>query len=335
MSDTLDTPTTEPAIGVYRNVAEGVERRVERLVKEHRLAVLGTYDWRTALKTAWIRLQDAKHQYGPKKGQRILDTVTETSVAAALLDMVAQALDPVRKQVDFIPYDDVLTCSRSRWGDEALAANLGVASDVRAMVIFEGDSVEIEVEDGRRRVTSHKQSFGNLMTGNILGAYALAIRPDGSWVGDVMTIDDLKASWSQSKQYKYDDAPQKKFPEEFAKRTITRRMLKPMINASAISISPFLAEAIDRSEDEPADSADRAHAETITVEANTGPILTIDDDQDAVVVDFREAAEHDAPMADADGNDWTDVPPPEPVPVPATAPAAQASLEEFPAEPPF
>lgn len=223
-----------------REIVQRTEERISTLLSERELMLPSGYAWQNALKSAWLQLQDATLPFGPKKGQRVLDHVTEKSVANALLDMVVQGLNPAAKQGYFIPYGQTLTFQRSYFGSVAVAKRVAGVEDVRALVVYAGDELELEVVDGRRKIVAHRQTFDSIREGTIVGVYAIvdfAARtdPDTGYVRqraplvDVMTIEEVRASWQQSRSGgKTHDA----FPEEMAKRTVIQRALKPLINTA-------------------------------------------------------------------------------------------------------
>lgn len=212
------------------------EQRVAELLRDGGLVLPERYAWQNALKSAWLVLQDATIQGGPHKDKRVLDVCSERSVANALLDMVVQGLNVGAKQGYFIPYGTTLTFQRSYFGSIAVAKRVAGVEDVRALPIYQEDAVELEVEDGRRRIVSHRQMFASIREGTLVGAYAIvdfrdADRPP---LVEVMTIEEIRTSWGQSRGYRYD--PKKSthasFPEAMALRTVIQRALKPLINAA-------------------------------------------------------------------------------------------------------
>lgn len=210
------------------------EQRVAELLRDGGLVLPERYAWQNALKSAWLVLQDATIQGGPHKDKRVLDVCSERSVANALLDMVVQGLNVGAKQGYFIPYGTTLTFQRSYFGSIAVAKRVAGVEDVRALPIYQEDAVELEVEDGRRRIVSHRQTFASIREGTLVGAYAIVDLRDRPSLVEVMTIEEIRTSWGQSRGYRYD--PKKgthaSFPEAMALRTVIQRALKPLINAA-------------------------------------------------------------------------------------------------------
>ena len=231
-----------------REIVVRTEERVARLLEDGGLVLPQRYAWQNALKVAWLQLQDAEIQHGERKGQKVLDVVTERSVANALLDMVVQGLNVGAKQGYFIPYGSTLTFQRSYFGSIAVAKRVAGVRDVRALPIYAGDEVELEVMHGYRLVSSHRQTFESIRDGTLAGAYAIVefvLRPDVGELEDdepirpdhveIMTIEEIKTSWRQSRGYKFkpESSTHAAFPEAMALRTVIQRALKPLINAAS------------------------------------------------------------------------------------------------------
>lgn len=279
---------TEPTAG--REIVVRTEERVAELLREGGLVLPERYAWQNALKSAWLYLQGATIQAGPEKGRPVLEVVTERSVANALLDMVVQGLNIGAKQGYLIPYGQTLTFQRSYFGSIAVARRVAGVDDVRALPIYAGDEVDLEVEDGYRRIARHRQTFESIREGTLAGAYAIVTfrdRPLGRQAPgelgaygarpdhvELMTVEEIRASWSQSRGYRYD--PKKSthatFPEAMALRTVIQRALKPLINAASddhLFLDAFNREP-ERALDEDLD-AELEDANTIEIDVALDP----------------------------------------------------------------
>jgi recombination protein RecT len=285
VSDTLATSAP-------REIVERLEHRVGELLDQGGIVLPERYAWQNAVKVAWLQLQDALVSHGPNKDRRVLDVVTERSVANALLDMVVQGLNVGAKQGYFIPYGQTLTFQRSYFGSIAVARRVANVDDVRALPIYQGDKLELEVEDGYRRIVSHRQTFDSIREGTLVGAYAIVTfrrnacdpsppRPDHV---DIMTVEEIKASWGQSKGYKYkpDQSTHATFPEAMALRTVIQRALKPLINAA--TDEHLFLEAVNREPEEAIDDDLAAELE----DANT---IDVDVDQPAPALERELSAD--------------------------------------------
>lgn len=276
-------PETEALATRPKDVIERTAARVHQLLTAGELTLPENYAWRNAITGAWLWLQDATIQSGQHKGQPILKHVTTSSVANALMAMVTQGLAVHRKQGYLIPYGQTLTFQRSVFGTVTIARREAGLVDAAAELVLEGDVFRYQIKGGRKTVTEHTQSFEALTVGTIVGAYAHLTFTDASRDRDeVMTWDEIKASWAQSRQAEYDSSPHRRFAGEMAKRTVINRALKLLVNAA--TDDAYLLEAFNR-DDEAGDDL-----ETIDVEASPAPEVGLTAEQAAEVADVAEVA---------------------------------------------
>ena len=121
--------------------------------------------------------------------------------------MTIQALNPDKKQCYFIVYGNKLQMQRSYFGSIAVAKSVsnGKVVDIIPEVIYEGDVFEYTKKRGKNVVTKHEQSFDNINKDNIKGAYATIIYSDDTEESILMTMDQIKQAWKQSKMNPIDD----------------------------------------------------------------------------------------------------------------------------------
>jgi len=195
------------------------------------------YSFENALKAAWLVLQETLD----KNKNRALDVCSRDSIYLAILNMGLQGLNPIKDQCYFVVYGKKLECIRSYMGSEMVAKSVNPAiADIRAQCIFENDTIDINLKDGKTIVRDHKISFPDMANSNIIGAYVLAIGVDESILfSDLMTMDEIKQSWRQSKIKIIDDddnlistTTHARFSIEMAKRTVINRLCKRIINTS-------------------------------------------------------------------------------------------------------
>lgn len=250
-----------------RDIIKRTGERVDQLLQAGELTLPAGYAWRNALQGAWLWLQDATVQSGKDKGAPLLTAVTQPSVANALLSMIVQGLAVHRKQGYLIPYGGQLTFQRSVFGTIAVAKREAGVRDVVAELIHDGDTFRYRIDRGRKVDLEHAQTFEAITLGKIVGAYAWVDfgDPDRDRA-EVMTMDEIQASWAKSKQATWDSSPHKNFAGEMVKRTVITRALKALVNASADD--PRLLDAFngDAADAEPEDDL-----ETIDVEATPEP----------------------------------------------------------------
>ena len=127
--------------------------------------------------------------------------------------MGLQSFDAGRKQCYFIKYGNECKLFVSYFGCVSSAIATGMVKDVKATVIYEGDEVEVEVINDERVVTKHVTKFGN-EDNKIIGAYAVAILPEGQKRYCIMTKKEIDTSWSKSTNKNND--VHKDFPQESA-----------------------------------------------------------------------------------------------------------------------
>jgi len=162
-----------------------------------------------------------------------LAKATPISIGESLANATIQGLEVDKKQVYFIVYDRKMTMFRSYFGDVAVAKRSGLVKEITARVIYKGDVYDIQTNDeGKEYVQGHRTSLKN-RDNEIEGAYAWAVLPDGRREYVIMTWKEIQKNWSKSK------APQtqKDFPQEMAKRTVIRRLVKMLFNTAPTDIA--------------------------------------------------------------------------------------------------
>lgn len=270
-----------------RDTVDVVAARIRTLMQDRELHLPPDYSAENALKAAWLVLQETRD----KTGQPVLAVCTKDSIANSLLDMVVQALTPAKKQCYFIAYGTTLVCQRSYFGDMALVKRILPNADIYFGVVYEGDEFEFELDRGRRVITKHSQKIENMQPDKIVAAYCVIEPGDGRPAHtEIMTWDQIKRSWRQSKTYKEQggDTPHHAFPDQMALRTVIRRACKTVINSS--SDDYLLLHHMHRSD---ALAAEAEMDAEVAVNANREVI-----DVEGTVIDSKpadEAAEGPAP----------------------------------------
>jgi recombination protein RecT len=211
--------------------------KIQEFQNQGELDLPVNYSAANALKSAWLILQNTVD----KDKRPVLDVCTRPSVANALLDMVVQGLNPAKSQCYFIAYGRILTLSRSYLGNKAICLRVDPdLKDIFAEVVYEGDEVEFELIMGNRHITKHNQKLTNMVGTKIIAAYAIAVDKEGKAKRtDLMTMDELKAAWSQSKMKPVTEkgalkagSVHQKFTAAMAKKTVTSRMAHQIIGQS-------------------------------------------------------------------------------------------------------
>jgi len=243
---------TKDLLVIKKETADIVLQKIKYFQQQKELDLPPNYSAPNALKSAWLILQETTD----KDKRPVLSVCTKASIANALLDMVIQGLNPAKAQAYFIAYGKQLTLQRSYFGTKAVALRVAPElSDIYAEVIYKGDELEYRIEKGRRIIEKHSQKFANIDNSNIAGAYAVAIDKNGTVSRcELMTMDQLKQAWKQSKMKPISDdgsikasSTHGKFTEEMAKKTVISRLAKHIINTS--SDADLLLESVKRTDE--------------------------------------------------------------------------------------
>lgn len=219
-----------------RNAVDVVANKLKLLQASGELHLPMNYSAENALKSAWLILQSTLD----KNDKPALSVCTKDSVANALLKMVVLGLNPEKKQGYFIVYGTQLSFDVSYFGDMHIAKAVDdTIYDIYAEVVYEGDTFEYEIKRGKKVIAKHQQTLGNVDKQKIVAAYCVVIRENGSEDTTVMTMDEIKQSWKQSKMHPVDgngaikiDSTHGKFTAEMAKRTVVRKACKPIVRSS-------------------------------------------------------------------------------------------------------
>ena len=267
-----------------RDTIDVVTERIRQFQNSKQLHLPANYSAENALKSAWLILQSTTD----KDGKPALDVCTKDSIANSLLDMVVQGLNPAKKQGYFIAYGKQLTFQRSYFGTMAVAKQVDEnIADIVSEVVYEGDTFKYRINRGKKEITEHEQSLENISGKKIKAAYCMVINHDGEIMKtEIMTFDEIKQAWKQSKMYPIDDkgnvkdsSTHGKFAADMCKKTVINRTCKPIINSS--SDSGLFKQSVNRSDEiavefeVAGEIAANANSETIDIEAtvNDDPTL--------------------------------------------------------------
>jgi len=192
-----------------------------------------------ALKSAWLILQDTID----KEKKPVLESCTRDSIYQALFKMVVLGLNPAKKQCYFIAYGKQLACDESYFGVMATAKRVHqrIPEDgFSYAVVYQGDDFEFERRRGKVRIIKHGQKLENVNKGNILAAYCEIYDDDDKLISsELMTIDEIKQAWMQSRMNPVDEngrikpsSTHGKFAADMCLKTVIRKACKPIINSS-------------------------------------------------------------------------------------------------------
>lgn len=264
-----------------KSIADQVQNKVREFQERGELHFPAGYSPDNAVKSAWLVLQEV----ADRNKRPALAVCTKDSVANALLDMVVQGLNPMKKQGYFIVYGNRLTFQRSYFGTMAVTKRVTGAKSIDAAVIYEGDDVEYEMKNGRVTNLVHKQKFGNIDKEKIVGAYCIITLPDNEFYTELMTIDELRKAWSKAQFWGKEQEKEKpgsthdEFKQEMAKKTVINRACKKFLNSSDDSslVMQHFNGSDDRHEDAQlqAEIEENANKEIIdiTPQEETAPVI--------------------------------------------------------------
>ena len=275
MSNTQVATTTPMDVAINNKFIDGLAAQLEEK-KKFGLAFPENYSVSNALNSAYLMLQDmtVKRKVGGDwVDKKVLDVCTKQSIASSLMDMTVQALNPMKKQCYFVTFGDKLTLMRSYQGTMAVARRVG-ATDIRAEVIYEGDTFKYHIENGYKVIDEHIQDFKNIDNEKIAGAYAIVDHPNFTPYVEIMNIAQIKKAWSKGKAdlSKANDV-HNEFADQMAKKTVINRACKNFINSSD---DAYLTEVFDKT----------TNNEDVDVVAEN---VAYDIETNANSVDFEEA----------------------------------------------
>ena len=192
--------------------------------KKYGLTFPSDYSPTNALMGAYLVLKETQD----RSGKCVLDTCSQASIANTLMDMVTMGLSMQKKQCYPIAYGGKLQCQVSYHGHKALAHRYG-AKTIDAEVIYEGDVFKYHMENGRKVLDEHTQDFQNINLDKIKGAYCVITLSDGSKYMEVMNIGQIKTAWKKGFGYKEGAGTHKEFTDMMAKKTVTSRACKQIV----------------------------------------------------------------------------------------------------------
>ncbi len=201
--------------------------KINQFKESKELRLPADYSPENALKSAYLILSEQKDS----SGNLVLNSCSKESIANALLNMVVQGLSPVKKQCYFIPYGNQLQLSRSYMGSIAIAKRIGGVKSVTATPIYQGDTFEFQIIDGRTKVTKHEQKLADIDESKLIGVYATLTLDDNSVFVEIMNMAQVEKAWMQGAT-KGNSPAHKNFRTEMAKKSVINRACKLFINTS-------------------------------------------------------------------------------------------------------
>lgn len=235
-----EQPTTEE---VKEKLVESVFNRIKELSGDG-FVVPDGYNVRNELIQAfYILTQPRPGRYGDGEDadskKPLMQVCTRESIVQSLFVMVSDGLSAIRKQGYFIPYGKECTWKPSYFGNEAIAKRIADVVDVDAFTVHQDDEFGFAVERGKITDIVHKAKLEN-MDKPIIAAYAYVTFASGKQDIDLMTIAQIKKSWDMAQAKGEKNKLQTQFSVEAAKRTISNRALKPIVNTAVQIVSKIV-----------------------------------------------------------------------------------------------
>ncbi len=292
---------------IKKDTVDIVAERVRAFQENGELHFPASYSAENAMKQAWLALQEIKD----KTGKPALEACTKDSIANALLSMVVQGLSPDKKQCYFIVYGRQLQLQRSYFGTMAVAKRVcPEIEDIYAGIVYEGDDFQYEIKRGNMRITKHTQSLSNIKKDKILAAYCTILYKDDSESSTIMTMDQIKQAWKQSKMNPVNEkgvisagSTHGKFTEEMCKKTVINRTCKPIINSSDDkSLLIKYARASEQNaayaevQEEISEEANVIEIDDYEIDADTGEVI---EPQESPATETEPAGQTKLPMDEA------------------------------------
>lgn len=230
-----------------REIIEKIQSRIAEMSEQGKIQMPANYSYQNALRSAFLILSETRGA-----GERlVLESCSMESVSNALLEMVVQGLNPVKKQCYFIPYGEKLTMRRSYLGTIAITKRIPGVVDVKAYAVYKNDTfrMEYDVAAGVFRVAEYVPDVTNRDTKDLIGAFAMILGKKDILHTEYMTMEQIRKSWERG-QTKGKSSAHTDFPDQMAVRTVVNRACK--LYASTSNDDDLIAEILNRREEDEA-----------------------------------------------------------------------------------
>lgn len=261
-------------------MVDSVQEKIRDYQDKGLLTFPANYNPANALNAAWLAIQDVKD----RDNNPALTVCDKNSVAQSIFRMAVLGLNPAKTQCYFVVYGKALTLQPSYFGYMHLAKTLDNTVDyITADVVYDGDEFQYGKVKGRTVVNKHSKDLSRVNKHKIRAAYCSIFRKDGSEDTTIMTMEEIKQAWKQSKMNPVDDkgniketSTHGKFTSDMAKKTAISKACKAIANTS--DDSGLLVQMLkdldaENSELEAADIiAENANTENFDIDESTGEV---------------------------------------------------------------
>lgn len=260
---------------LQKDITDSVEAKIASLTEQGQLHIPPDYSMGNALKSGFLIAQDMTDI----NKKPVLEVCDKNSIANTFFNMVVQGLNPAKNQCYFIAYGGKLTLQRSYFGEILVTKRFDPrVSDIAAQEIYEDDVFNYRIQDGKKYIVKHEQSFVNRKKEKIIGAYAIVVGQDGEVIHtEVMTMDEIRQAWGMgfnspiTKDGLKPGSTHEKFTQEMAKKTVIKRACKTYINSS--SDQSILIDSYRETEKEEYESLD-----DVIADVNSREVKIVEDD---------------------------------------------------------
>ena len=287
----VTTPQQQAGMVVNNSFIDALSNQLLEKQK-YGLSFPADYNPTNALMGAYLKLKETTD----RNGKCVLNTCSQASIANCLMEMVTKGLNMQKAQCYPVAYGGKLQCQISYHGWKAMAHRYG-AKKIDAEVIYEGDTFQYHLENGRKILDKHEQDFANIDVDKIKGAYCVITLDDGSCYIEVMNINQIKTAWKKGFGYKENSGTHKEFTDMMAKKTVTSRACRQIVQQYGDSAVVASIEKDDNRENVDIIAEDVAYE--INQNANSEE-FQVDDDVEDVNAGDAEKDKVSAPAEDTE-----------------------------------
>lgn len=251
----------KPKYGISRKETDGIQNMLMAKVNDNKLTFPKGYQLGNALTSAYLMIQqDSK-----------LSQCTSTSITQSLIDMATLGLDPSKTQCYFIPYNGTLKMTVSYFGKQLAVKRIKGVKNVISDVLYKDTEYKMDINDqGLETIKITKPCpLQTRNQGNIIGAWCKIVLDPDIWGVDestcIMTIEDIKNSWSMS-QTKGNSKAHQNFTTEMAKRTVINKCIKNWINTNEVEDEIFNSLSHEADEEQIQEVSEQTKRDSIDVD---------------------------------------------------------------------
>lgn len=257
------------------SIVDRVQSKINSFIRGGELTLHPSYNAPNALKSAWLIIQETVDM----SRKPALEVTTKASQANALLNMVLQGLDPVKKQCYFIVYGNKLVMQPSYFGRMHTSKMVDATiADIFGEVVYKGDDFKYEKILGKTQIVKHEQKLENIDKNNIIAAYGVIVYTNGTHRAEIMTMPEIKAAWAKSRANPFDDngnlkttSTHAQYTADMCRKTAISKVCKFVINSSDdsnLTVRSYKETEAEITDAELAeDIAENANTETLTIDA--------------------------------------------------------------------